>query len=252
MNGRSMRRTLAHAVLLAGAIGSLPAAHADEAKVRRTLAAVMPDSKIEAITPSPIKGLYEVFADGAIFYIDEDGRTVVVGDMIDVASKGNLTSARKEQLLAVPFAQLPLELAIKTVKGNGRRVFASFEDPNCGFCKQLHATLDSIDDYTLYTFLVPILGPDSEAKIRGIWCAQDRAVSLHGIFQGTVSQAAGTCEVPMERFIGLANRFRVQGTPTLIFQDGSRAGGALPLAQLEQRLSASLAAATSGASLAPR
>lgn len=226
-------------------------ARADEAKLRRALAKAMPGAQVESIVPSPIKGMYEVFVNGEIVYLDPTGQFALTGNLIEVASMKNLTHARKEKLLSVPFNTLPLDLAVKTVKGDGRRVFAAFEDPNCVYCKEMHKSLESMTDYTLYTFMVPFLGPDSEAKLRAIWCSADPAQAFQGTLRGTAKLEVGICEVPVAQLSALAERLRVRGTPTLYFTDGSRSPGLMTLAQLEQRLNAAAGAQTARAKTPP-
>jgi thiol:disulfide interchange protein DsbC len=244
MRSESAKRWRDFVVMAGALIAAMQVSHAGEAAVRRAVETLSPGARIESIARSPVKGLYEVYVDGEILYVEETGRTALHGSLLDVASKANLTQARKDKLLSVLFSELPLELAIKTVKGNGQRVFAAFEDPNCGYCKQLHATLKTVDDYTLYTFLVPILGPDSEAKVRTIWCADDRAAALSSTLQGAQLTGSAPCDVPMDQLVRLAQKLRVQGTPTLIFTDGTRINGMLPADRFVLRLSASTVVAS--------
>lgn len=79
----------------------------------------------------------------------------------------DLTRARVDELASIRFADLPLKMAIKTVKGDGKRVMAVFEDPNCPYCRKLHETMRGIDNVTVYTFLLNILSEDSAAMGSG-------------------------------------------------------------------------------------
>jgi thiol:disulfide interchange protein DsbC len=88
---------------------------AGEAEVRRAVETVRPGATIESIAPAALNGLYEVFVDGDIVYVDEAGKTTLVGTLLDVAGKRNLTQERRDKLLVVNFAELPLELAVKTL-----------------------------------------------------------------------------------------------------------------------------------------
>ena len=73
---------------------------------------------------------------------------------------------------------LPLDQAIKIVRGNGSRKIAIFEDPNCGYCKRFERDLAGVNDITVYVFLYPILSPDSMEKSKAIWCSADRGQGL--------------------------------------------------------------------------
>ena len=132
-------------------------------------------TKVASIVKSPYLGLYEIYADGQILYTDEKMTAIIAGTMIDGKTMKNVTAERMQKLTAIKFTDLPLENAIKQVRGDGKRVLATFEDPNCGYCKKLAKDLSKLDDITLYTFLLPILSPDSLEKSNQIWCSADKA-----------------------------------------------------------------------------
>jgi thiol:disulfide interchange protein DsbC len=138
----------------------------------------------------------------------------------------------------IRFEQLPLSDAIKTVHGTGQRRLAVFSDPNCPYCKQLEAELSSLDNITIYTFLLPFLG---ETKPIAIWCAADHAAAWRRLMldgDDSLLNNGGTCDHPIGRNLALARRLGVQRTPTLIWADGTRSEGFVGRAVLESRLSA--------------
>ena len=138
------------------------------------------------------------------------------------------------------FSDLPLDLAIKTVKGNGKRVIAVFEDPNCGYCKKLQKTLLDVDNVTVYVFQYNILAPDSIEKSRNIWCSSNpgRAWSDWMLSSKEAPAAPATCKAPHEQVLALGKSLKVTGTPTLFFTDGSRIPGAIDAKDLETKLEA--------------
>jgi len=138
---------------------------------------------------------------------------------------------------AFVFDDLPLQLAIRQTRGSGKRVMAVFEDPRCPFCKRLEKSLQQVDDVTVYVFLYPVLGDDSVAKARSVWCSPDRATAWHEwMIQGKALAAAGDCSTPIPEILALGQRMGVRGTPTIIFADGRRVAGAVPPDQLERYL----------------
>jgi thiol:disulfide interchange protein DsbC len=154
------------------------------------------------------------------------------GPLIDAATRRDVTRERQEQIGAVPFDQLPLKLAVKRVNGDGSRVVAIFEDPNCGYCKKLRQTLEDVPNLTIYTFIYPILGPDSRVKARDIWCASHSGQAWDDwIVHGKVP-ATANCDAPTDQVLALGQRLMVRGTPTLFFADGTRVSGALPRVEL--------------------
>ena len=109
-------------------------------------------------------GLNEVLIGGQIYYVDSDVSFVLAGRMFDPATREDLTQKRLDVALKVDFKSLPLANAVKTVRGDGSRVLVTFEDPNCGYCKRLWQNMAELKNVTIYTFLYPILSPDSMDK----------------------------------------------------------------------------------------
>jgi len=183
-------------------------------------------------------GLYEVLIRGELYYVDKDVTFVIAGRMFDPRTREDLTQKRLDTALKVDFKALPLDRAVKTVRGDGSRVMVTFEDPNCPYCKKLWAGLQDLKNVTIYTFLYPILSPDSLEKAKGIWCAKDRAAAWDEFMvQGKAPPpAAADCKNPLEQNVALGRDLGINGTPTIIFTDGTRAAGALPVAMIEQRM----------------
>ncbi len=220
-------------------------AWAQEAAIRKNLAERLPKlPKIDEVSKTPVAaGLYEVrFGGNQILYSDANGDFIFVnGSLVDAKSKVDLTEERIDKLTAIAFSDLPLKDAMVARQGSGARKMAVFVDPNCGYCKRFERDLTTVKDVTIYTFLMPILGPDSTAKSRDIWCAKDpqkawRAWMLDGVLP---PKAAASCDSEvLERNQALARKHRITGTPALVFEDGSRKPGALPAEQVERQLAA--------------
>lgn len=215
-------------------------AHAQESVIRKNITERLPDfPKIDEVTRTGISGLYEVRVGTDIFYTDEQGNHLIEGQIIDTRSKVNLTEVRVAKLSAIDFGSLPLKDAIVWKQGNGSRKVAVFSDPNCGYCKRLERDLQQIKDVTVYTFLMSMLGPDSVEKSRNIWCAKDNTqIWLDWMLLGaSPGRTTGQCDTTaLQRNMALGKKYKVNGTPTLVFEDGKRVPGAMALDQIEKQL----------------
>jgi len=225
-------------LLAAGLLASCVEAQDTDAHIRKALEPRLGGAKIESVKETPYSGLYEVRVAGDILYTDKKGEYLVIGNVYDVKSSRNLTRERTDEINRVKFSDLPLDKALKHVKGNGKRVIAVFEDPNCGYCKRLRqTTLKEIDNVTIYTFLYNILSDDSFVKSKNIWCAPNRNQAwddwmLNGKLPPT---APAACETPNEEIAELGKKLRITGTPAIFFTDGSRIPGAIDLKSLETK-----------------
>jgi len=224
---------------LALAVLWVTAANADEADIKKAMEAKL-GAKVESVSKSGYLGLYEIYADGNILYTDEKMTAFIAGgQLIEGKTMKNLTEERMRKLTAIKFSDLPLERAIKQVRGDGKRVLATFEDPNCGYCKRLAKDLQRLDNVTIYTFLYPILSEDSIRKSKQIWCSADRAKAWNDwMVEGRAPAGKEDCDtsavVKNQEF---GRRLNISGTPTMFFGDGERVPGAMPLPKIEQKLS---------------
>jgi len=202
---------------------------ADEASVKRGVEARFEGVKIESVTRTPYPGVYEIVIGDAIFYTDEKVSYIFKGDLIDARTQKNLTEERQQKLSSIKFEDLPLDLAIKQVRGNGKRVVAIFSDPFCPYCRSLDRALMREDDITIYTFLYPILRAESPEKARTIWCAPDRAKAYYDfMLTGKEPAPAASCSAPVEKWLALGQKVGVRATPTSFTTTGQRVMGARP------------------------
>ena len=217
-------------------------AGASEASIQQGFQVKFPDATVESVTRTPFAGIYEVVFNGQIAYTDEKLNFVFFGNLVDVrtGAERNLTRERGAQLASQALRKSS-DNAIKRVRGNGKRVLYTFEDPNCGFCRELQKEVMKLTDVTVYTFLWPILSPDSVEKSKAVWCSKDRAKAWDDIMsRGIVPQNSAKCEAPLEKNLALAQRFRINGTPAIFLADGRMLGGYVPADELEKAMNSTL------------
>ena len=211
---------------------------ADSADLKETIQAHFPESKIESVTQTPYLGLYEVVIDGEVFYTDKKADYFFMGHVVDAKRRVSLTSERMQQIRdarRIAIDTLPLEHAMKTVKGNGKRMLIVYSDPNCPYSKRLEKELGNVTDVTIHTLLYPILN-GSMTTAEAIWCSEDRVKAWDDFMLRSVAPAGKGCQTPLQKLLESGRENRVTGTPTLIFADGSVVPGFIPQQEIEKRL----------------
>lgn len=198
----------------------------------------------DTVAATPVPGIFEVTNGREVFYADSTGRYAFVdGRLIDMAEKRDLTQPRLEQLAAIPFDELPLDLAIKAVHGNGTRKLAVFEDPACPVCRSMQDSLAALDDITIYTFAYPVVSPESIPAAVSAWCEPSDQRERH--WQAYMDGApppqaiAPQCEPAMQlvgRIVEFGRTRDIRSTPTLVLGDGRRVVGAMPREELDAAL----------------
>ncbi|MDO9197466.1 DsbC family protein [Rhodoferax sp.] len=228
-------------VLIVATLAASLSVAAQEATIRKNLGERISQlKKIDEITKSPMPGLYEVRVNGTeIFYTDAEGNFLIQGNLIDTKQRRNLTEERVDKLTAISFDSLPLKDAFTIVRGNGKRKLAVFGDPNCGYCKRFERDLEKVDNVTIHMFLYPILSADSNEKSRNIWCAKDKGKAWQDWMVRDQMPAVANCDTAaIARNVEMGRKYKISGTPTLVFADGSRVPGAIGAAEVEKHLTA--------------
>ena len=228
--------------LMAACLGLLAiTVTAQESVLRKNLGDRYPQLKnIDEVNKTGIPGVFELRVNGSdILYTDASGNYLFQGTLVDTKTRKDLTQERIDKLTAVKFDALPFKDSFTIVRGNGKRKLVVFEDPNCGYCKRFERDLQSVDNVTISMFLYPILGADSGEKSRAIWCSKDPAKAWQDWMvrdQQPVPASAGCDSAALTRNVEIGRNFKITGTPTLIFVNGSRVPGAVDAKQVEKML----------------
>lgn len=213
-------------------------AQTDIATVKKAIAEKFPEAGSNIEVTKTTFGWYEVYAGGRLFYTDEDVNYFFLGNIVEAKSMSNITAQRLQKLSAIKFESLPLDFAIKTVRGSGKRKVAVFSDPDCPYCKRLEKDLANVTDVTIYTFLYPIpsLHPDAARKSKAIWCAPNRQKAWDDYMLRGVLAADKSCDSPIDEIQAVGQKYKMNGTPTLVFADGRVVPGAISTSDMETYL----------------
>ena len=213
---------------------------ANEELIRKAVEAQFPEHKIDSLKKAPFLGLYEVVLGEDVFYVDAKAEYFFFGHVVDAKTRTSLTNDRLQEIKAarrVPLETLPLQHAIKVVKGNGMRKLAVYTDPNCPYCKKLEKELSNIDNITIYTLLYPVLNGSMELS-KKIWCSENQIKAWDDFMLRGIAPTSKECETPLDTLVKSGRENRVTGTPTLIFADGTIVGGLIPATVIEEKLGA--------------
>jgi thiol:disulfide interchange protein DsbC len=237
-------------------------ARSDDAAIHRNWNLHNPKGPpIDEITKTPIAGLFELRVGADIIYSDDQGNYLIYpsrefgsgrlpdGHLLDARTRTDLTDQRLNRLMEKEVPKMPFADALVFKQGTGARRMIVFEDPNCHYCKDAERNFMQLKDVTIYMFLIPILGEDSVAKARAIWCSKDNAqVWRTWMLQGVLPpRPMGRCDLSvLDRNLDLAARHHLNYTPAIIFEDGSRFAGNADVERLGKRLDEVAAAAKKG------
>lgn len=225
-----IKKTLAFA--LVSFISSLSLANVD--MVKSNLIKQHPKLNIENIQATDMKGIYSGSMDGQVVYVGEDAQHILVGSMYRLSDQKNLTKDLVLKQNSIDWKKLPLQDAVKSVRGNGKRQIAIFSDPNCPYCKQLETELNKLNDVTIYTFIYPIKN-QSIAVSKQVFCEKAPALAWSNLIsKGIQPSSKKTCANPVERNLSLGKSLGLNGTPAIIFSNGFKVMGSHPAQEIEK------------------
>ena len=213
-----------------------------EKKIKTDLELKVEKLEVKSVRQLPYSDLFEVvLANNEIVYTNAKTEFTLIGHMINNADMSDMTQARMDELSVVDFKALPFAQSFKQVKGDGSRQIAVFEDPNCGYCKAFRHTLEKVNNITIHTFVIDILGPKSTAAAKQLLCAKDQGAAWDNwMLHQQLPDNSDDCDTSvLDKNKTLAQQLGVTGTPTIIFENGKRIPGAPDQASLEEMLAAS-------------
>lgn len=197
-------------------------------------------AKIEFIEPSPMPGLYTVGLEGGrVLYASDDGRFFIQGRLYQAKKGGtiNLTDQQEREGIARTVASLDASEMIVFPSNNEKAVVTVFTDTTCPFCHKLHEEIEDINEagITVRYLAYPRQGLKSDAyeNMVSVWCAADRREAFSKAINNDRVKAS-SCDNPVKKHYLLGQQIGLQGTPTLIFEDGSLVSGYRPVSVISK------------------
>lgn len=226
------------------AAGQQSTATGAESTVRKAVMSFAPKVTIDSVKPAPFPGFYEVIASGQLVYVSNDGKYMLNGDVIDLANQRNIdgwADFRKAELAKVPASD---RIVFSPAKPRYR--VTVFTDVNCAYCRQLH---EHIADYNKAGIAIEYVAWPREGvtdaagrttqtynEMVSVWCSADRKAAFTAAKQGKAPKATN-CPNPVKDEFELGVKLGVNGTPSVIAEDGTMLGGYMTPSQMLQRLS---------------
>ncbi|MDD4914181.1 MAG: DsbC family protein [Methylococcales bacterium] len=221
-------------ILLLGAVVNASVS-ADEAAIKKTLGGFMPQEKIDQIKPSEIKGLYEARIGANIFYVSEDGKYVLQGQLYDTEAKKNLTETKLAEVRKSALDNLGTGKMIVFKPQTSKYTVSVFTDIDCGYCRKLHSEMDQYlaEGITVRYLFFPRAGKGSDSynKAISVWCATDRNKALTAAKKNEGLEIK-TCENPIDEQMQLGEDFGMSGTPMIVTEKGNILPGYVPAGKL--------------------
>ncbi|WP_275096128.1 disulfide isomerase DsbC N-terminal domain-containing protein [Sedimenticola hydrogenitrophicus] len=225
---------------VSSALGAAPSDDRQIARVRQSLALLLPDVLPDSISPTPIPGLFEVVVGTRLVYVTGDGRYLIEGEITDLEQQKNLTNPRlNEVTVAAVDAIGEQNMLIFEPAEPARYSVTVFTDIDSAYSRKLH---QEIEQYTRrgirvrYLFY-PRAGLESRSfdKAVAVWCSPDRSRALRQAMAGEAVEAA-SCAHPVGDHWRLGGRMGISGAPVMVLENGDMLPGYVSAERLHEIL----------------
>lgn len=215
---------------------NLALAETTEQKIRAVLAERLPQLSVDAVTKSPLPGLYEVTFGARVVYMDEDARYLLNGDMLDLETGASITEERTKGLKADKLASLDEKDMIIYGDKDAQYTVTIFTDIDCGYCRKLHSEMAQYNEQGIRIRYLAYpragMGSDAAKAAESVWCSKDRNTAMTTAKQGG-KVAAEPCDNPVAAHYALGQQFGINGTPAMVMSDGEVVPGYVPAKRLK-------------------
>jgi thiol:disulfide interchange protein DsbC len=189
---------------------------------------------VVGVLHGPFPGLWEVDVgkDGRTYpvYIDYSLKYMFNGQFIRLADMENLTGLRYQDLNRVDVSSIPLKDAIVVGSRSAKKKVIVLTDPTCPYCVKLHAEIKKAAgkdaDTAFYVMPYPRNRNDKATynNCLAVVCAKSEKL-LDDAYAGRKLPAPSCKSTAVDETMRLADRLKIQGTPTMILPDGRLIGG---------------------------
>ncbi len=231
-------------VVLGMAVAAIISTNAvsDEAldRVHNALNSILPQSlPLNSVIESPISGVYEALINNQIYYVFEKDGYLIIGDAIDLRSGASLSDKKTEEAIYGVVNSTPSSDMVVFAAADPKRHVTVFTDIDCGYCRRFHQEVPQLTAAGMEVryMAFPRAGVESESynKIVNVWCSDDQQKAMTDAKNG-VKLPAASCTNPVSDQYRQGVQAGINGTPTLMLDDGTMIGGYVPADELLSRV----------------
>jgi len=186
-----------------------------------------PTASINSSIKTPIKGVSQIILESSsiddVYYITDDGKYLINGNIIETSSRINITENSKSAMRKDIVSSFDQNNRIDFFPEDMKHHVTVYTDIDCGYCRKLHSEMKQFNDlgigisYLLY----PRSGIDSESYNKAVtaWCADDRNHAMT-VSQNGVALEPKQCDNPIEEHYTSGKKVGVKGTPNIVTDSG--------------------------------
>ena len=189
---------------------------------------------VVGVAPGPFPGVWEVDVarNGKTYplYLDYSLKYLFSGQFIRLSDMANLTGQRYQDLNRVDVASIPVRDAIRVGSKAAKKTVIVLSDPTCPYCVKLHGEIKKAvakDPDVAFLVMPYPRNPKDKAtyrKCQAVICSKSEKL-LDDAYAGKALPEPACKTGAVDDTIRLAERLKIEGTPTMILPDGRMISG---------------------------
>ncbi|HEY4745509.1 MAG TPA: DsbC family protein [Desulfuromonadaceae bacterium] len=206
---------------------------------------------VKSVKPSPANGLFEILLEKegkqGLLFMDYGKKHLIQGMMVALPDFKPVAAHMQDLPQPPPVTSIdpktiPTENAIVMGNPKGSKTLYVFTDPDCPYCRKMHAELRQLEkiapDVAIHIMLFPLpMHPAAYDKARAILAAKSRKLLDEGFEGKELPKPEGNAgKAGVDKVIAFANSHGISGTPTLIMPDGKVVVGGMDAESLKRML----------------
>lgn len=191
---------------------------------------------VVVVAPGPFPGVWEVdvVQGGRTYplYLDYSLKYLFNGQFIRLSDMANLTSLRYQDLNRVDVASIPVQDAVRIGSEAAKKKVIVLSDPTCPYCVKLHEEIKkaAAKDADVAFLVMPYPRNRNDKatylKCLAVVCGKSEKL-LDDAYAGKELPAPSCKSDAVDDTMKLAERLKIQGTPTMILPDGRMVSGSM-------------------------
>tara|TARA_B100001057_G_scaffold282667_1_gene283068 strand:+ start:8604 stop:9311 length:708 start_codon:yes stop_codon:yes gene_type:complete len=167
---------------------------------------------------------HEIIINNQIYYATNDGKYLIIGNVIDLETKESITENTKMKQRLSVIESIKKENLIIYKPDKTEYVLTVFTDTSCPYCQKLHDEIPKLLENSIEVRYVLFSrnGDQVEAykQLVFAYCSENKLESIERLFSGDILDDGDSCVNPLNKNYEYASLLSVEGTPTIFLEDG--------------------------------
>ena len=195
----------------------------EQLDIKKTISDAYPTVDIKDIKKID-NNFHEIIINNQIYYATNDGKYLIIGNVIDLQTKESITENTKMKQRLSIINSIEKENLVIYKPEQTKHVLTVFTDTSCPYCQKLHNEVPRLLENGIEVRYILFSrngdGVEAYKQLASAWCSKNKEEAVESLFEGDILDDVDICENPLNKNSEYASLLSVEGTPTIFLEDG--------------------------------